>query len=493
MRESRTGFGRALLCLTALSLAISSGSADAVPLKPAALKRLIAAGVKKPEQPPTLRDKWALIIGIQQFEDDDIDAIPSSNKNAASLAATLKDPQVGRFAADHVQVLTGEQATKGGVEQVLNEWLYKKALPNDMVVIYLSTRLALNKAGEPVLLFQDSKVKEAETAGTTVKQFLSDIKRRTQSPFVLCLLDTNPLTMLPPPPSHPAATEKPAAGAPPVPAPPKLDLTKITDPGAVVISANALSEPSYYNSKTGVSFFVQNINEALKSSNGLAPTSMLAQYLAQNVAENVERLLTKTQTPGLIAAADSPLGPIALGQPVKSSAPEPTVNFGHPVDKLALEHPELVAPRTGNALPLVPKPKTASPPAIAAKPPAAKAAAPKKTGGGNRFVNSTVEDEDDGVDTNLDMTGYMTKMKQDIQSKWKPPKGLESRRLVATFTIHNDGRITNASVVEGSGVPELDKSALEALQLASPLTPLPKGAPQSVDIRYKFDWLLKAN
>ena len=85
------------------------------------------------------------------------------------------------------------------------------------------------------------------------------------------------------------------------------------------------------------------------------------------------------------------------------------------------------------------------------------------------------------------MAPYMTKMKQDIKTKWQMPKGLETRRVVTVFSIMRNGKIANVEITEGSGNAEVDKSALAALEAAS-LDPLPKGAPPSVDIKYIFDW-----
>ena len=96
-------------------------------------------------------------------------------------------------------------------------------------------------------------------------------------------------------------------------------------------------------------------------------------------------------------------------------------------------------------------------------------------------------DDDDDVQ-DIDYSAYMAKMKKDIQAKWKPPKGIEQRRVGVTFSINRDGSIDNGTVVESSGDDAIDKSALDALHDASPIDPLPKGAPKSVDIRYRFDW-----
>jgi TonB family protein len=54
-----------------------------------------------------------------------------------------------------------------------------------------------------------------------------------------------------------------------------------------------------------------------------------------------------------------------------------------------------------------------------------------------------------------------------------------------------DGRIVDSHIVEGTGMADIDQTALDALKASSPLDPLPKGSPASVDIKYKFDWQVK--
>jgi TonB family protein len=87
----------------------------------------------------------------------------------------------------------------------------------------------------------------------------------------------------------------------------------------------------------------------------------------------------------------------------------------------------------------------------------------------------------------------MAKMKQDIQKKWAPPKGLENRHVTTVFTILRDGTIVNPTIVDSSGDEDIDKAALQALHNASPLDALPLGAPKSVQIKYQFDWRVSRN
>jgi TonB family protein len=50
--------------------------------------------------------------------------------------------------------------------------------------------------------------------------------------------------------------------------------------------------------------------------------------------------------------------------------------------------------------------------------------------------------------------------------------------VVIRFTIQRDGRITDITTLESSGVPPFDYAAAKAIELASPLSPLPKDFPE---------------
>jgi TonB family protein len=235
------------------------------------------------------------------------------------------------------------------------------------------------------------------------------------------------------------------------------DFAKLSDLGVSVISATSGNQKSINNGALKVSLFEHHLAEAIKHGGGTLTLRQAYDHVAQTVADDAANAFSSRQTPVLAIARDNPtVADVVLGAPVKSSTPAKTVSIGHPIDKLALTRPDLASPG-----------KKAPPPA-------------------------DDDDDDDKPRPAVDFQSYMAKMKVDIQKNWKPPKGLESRRLVAVFTITRDGRILNPTIVEGSGVPALDKSALDALQSAS-LDPLPPGSPRSVDIKYKFDWNVKAN
>lgn len=49
------------------------------------------------------------------------------------------------------------------------------------------------------------------------------------------------------------------------------------------------------------------------------------------------------------------------------------------------------------------------------------------------------------------------------------------------FTIHRDGRITDVTILESSGVPPYDFAAKKGIELSSPLAPLPKDFPNETE------------
>jgi hypothetical protein len=84
-------------------------------------------------------DKWALVVGISQFQPDTgADSLVAAASDAKSLAATLSDPAVGRFPGKNVFVLTDTRATTSAIKAKLNT-IATRAKPEDLVLIYIAT------------------------------------------------------------------------------------------------------------------------------------------------------------------------------------------------------------------------------------------------------------------------------------------------------------------------------------------------------------------
>jgi len=99
---------------------------------------LAAPAVPGEKPSPVVHDKWALVIGINKFQDTHVPKLKYTSKDARDFSALLKDPTYGRFAEDHVHLLTDEQATTRKIKEELN-WLARKAGKDDLVVVFLSS------------------------------------------------------------------------------------------------------------------------------------------------------------------------------------------------------------------------------------------------------------------------------------------------------------------------------------------------------------------
>lgn len=403
---------------------------------PFGLKAPLQNGVKPPA-PIVIRDKWALLIGLTKYQDGNIASVKQTTANLALLSKVLKNPNAGRFSDDHITALFDVQATKKYIEYVATEgWLVKKALPGDLIVFYISGR-AVYKDDDAVICTYDTVANSAASTGVSLKDLLAEVHRRTQCKNIVCVLDLVPLTEL-------QAT------------PPRDLWQKIAGAGKVTILA--ASAPGFLSNPANLmgTLFTNYLAEGLQTGGGAMTLDAIAQYVCQSVETDARTQLHKVQQPQLIISPENKeMAAVVLGHPSKVA--QSRVSFGHPVDQLALSRPDLM---------------------------------PHEPGAKSISKHVDADDDDDDADSGqgVDFSTYMVKMKKDIQSKWKPPKGIEQRKVVATFTINRDGSIVEPSIVDGSGLENIDKSALAALHDASPLDPLPKGAPRSVQIRYVFDW-----
>jgi hypothetical protein len=215
-----------------------------------------------------------------------------------------------------VAVVSGNHATKSGIEEAINSWLLKKALPNDMVIVYVCTRSLAAKDGSDVFLCcYDTLASEPGTSGVSLKEILTQISKRTQSRRVLAALDLSPA----------------ARGN----FPEVSDIAKNT--GVSVLSAGKLAEPSYESAMAGNSFFVQYLLEGVKAGGGLLPLTVVSQYLQQNVPAEVKKMQSKDQMPELaLAPGSQELSGIAIGIAPKDTTGLASIGVGHRMDSLGL-------------------------------------------------------------------------------------------------------------------------------------------------------------
>jgi TonB family protein len=88
---------------------------------------------------------------------------------------------------------------------------------------------------------------------------------------------------------------------------------------------------------------------------------------------------------------------------------------------------------------------------------------------------------------------YLQNLVSKVEEQWKPPQGLTDKKdaiVEISFTIVQNGSITNLSVATTSGTSTLDNLALRAIQLAAPFGKLPIGFTENrLDITYKLHYV----
>ncbi|MGD9685251.1 MAG: hypothetical protein AB7W16_29120, partial [Candidatus Obscuribacterales bacterium] len=148
----------------------------------------------KTQQPPALRDKWALVVALDSFHDKALAPIKFAQNNALNLSTLLSNPDIGRFGPRRVLSVTNNKAIKTNIVKCLGEpWLLKHALPNDLVILYFGTRYIPTADGQDLrLCFYEADSASPETGTIKLKETLAELRRRIQSPYILTLLDISP-------------------------------------------------------------------------------------------------------------------------------------------------------------------------------------------------------------------------------------------------------------------------------------------------------------
>ena len=155
---------------------------------------LATGGPVETAEPGTLREKWALVVGISNFQDRHLPHLNFAGKDAMDFAAFLTDPNAGRFKADNVHTLAGDVSTKQ-LKMELN-WLARSAQPDDLVVVFIGSHgTARNKDTADVnyIATSDTELEPEDNLFATSIPLveISDIVRtRIKARRTVILLDT---------------------------------------------------------------------------------------------------------------------------------------------------------------------------------------------------------------------------------------------------------------------------------------------------------------
>ncbi len=147
---------------------------------------LVDKGANRP-----IRDKWALVIGITDFQDPDIPDLQFSAKDATDFYNYLVNE--ANFQPDHVRLLLNEQATQRRVLSELgSKFLARVVKPDDLVVLYFSTHGSpsqLDPRGKNYLVANDSDSDDLFATGIEMQKLLDSIQGRVLTDRVLLVMD----------------------------------------------------------------------------------------------------------------------------------------------------------------------------------------------------------------------------------------------------------------------------------------------------------------
>jgi TonB family protein len=503
-----------------------------IPLTP------LAASLQSASQ---IHDKWAIVIGVSTFKDPKILPIKYGADSAIKLSKVFLDPAIGHFKNDHMLLLQQEDATRETIDDVLANGIARKALPADMIILYISTRWMPSKNGKDIVFCAADTVADAEATGINLVAILKSVRKRTGCKNILCLLDLSPVT-------EGIPTDKLLTDAPRMKGQSELDiigrLEALTN--VSIFSANNFSTSSAQTPFTESSYFARFLMEDLNGSGGGMPLDVFQPAVTVQVRQTV---LSEQKLLQIPVSAPSPdfVANLAIGAIVGKYKSlneivgiRSTDRIGIDGGQMPIDHPELLpgagigipvktsarptrtrtaeelnqagSPSSGSASTAGSSPKSSvgSPPAaFSAGASVASTQALAKTYTATPTITGPVPSlqtllqqssqrapaqgktppqavSHDETSINVDLHPYIGTMKKVIQAKWQPPKGLEDHKVMTTFTILKDGTIQKAEITESSGIPSVDKAALDALKASSPLPPLPTGSPAYIQLRYRF-------
>ena len=180
--DSKKNLAAPLLAQAAEITASLPGSVAVSKLSSVALKENAA-------RDRTVKDKWAIVIGISNFKDPSIN-LKYAAKDATDFRNFLLSQE--NFRADHVQLLTDANATRDNIISKLGDgWLGHRAGKDDLVVVYVSSHgsAAQEDVGVNFLVAHDTDKTKLVSTGLPMQWLTKIIQEQVHSNRVVLILD----------------------------------------------------------------------------------------------------------------------------------------------------------------------------------------------------------------------------------------------------------------------------------------------------------------
>lgn len=237
----------------------------------------------KSDQP--VKAKWALVIGISNFKDTDMN-LKYAAKDAKDFAQYLTTE--GNFDKDHVKLLVDQDASRQNIVDALGDgWLGAQAKPDDLVVIYVSSHggADMNKAsGLNFLASYDANAHNLLTNGIPMEWFSQIIKEQIHCKKVVVFLDV----------CHSGA----ATGNKGISRERNFDATTMQPgTGQIIVCSSLANQLSWESRKYPNSVFTKQLIEGLKSKGAHTTLSEAFESMREKVETEVLEDRHEEQTP----------------------------------------------------------------------------------------------------------------------------------------------------------------------------------------------------
>ena len=233
-----------------------------------------------------IMDKWAVVIGIDKFQNNSIPRLQYPSKDARDFAKFLVEK--GNFAADHVLLLTNEQATLSRIKEVIGDsWLPQRARKDDLVLVFASTHGSpkeIDVAGDNFLVVYDTDPMKLFSTGIRFADLAPTIKDRTSCDRVVLLLDAC---------SSGAAN----VGGKGMVRTGNFDVATLAGEGQIVISSSAADQRSFESKRYENGVFTKQLIASLQANGSKTTLAEAFRNLKEQVENEVQFDRKQTQTP----------------------------------------------------------------------------------------------------------------------------------------------------------------------------------------------------
>ncbi|MBK9145363.1 MAG: SEL1-like repeat protein [Candidatus Melainabacteria bacterium] len=258
----------------ALALLLLGCPVEAQSPAPAADRASESASEAVEDRP--IKDKWALVIGVDRFEDPTIPALQFSAKDARDFADFLVTK--GNFQKDHVLLLINEQATDDNIKKALgDDWLPRRVLPDDLVVIYASSHGSpkeIDVAQDNFLIAYNTHRDSLFATGLRLGDLANTVKHRTGCDRIVLLLDA----------CNSGAAE---AGGKGLYRPANFKLENEVGEGQIILSSSTADQRSWESKRYRNGVFTRQLMEALQAEGPLTSLPSAYEDLKDKVQQEV--------------------------------------------------------------------------------------------------------------------------------------------------------------------------------------------------------------